>query len=124
MTPEQQNRNYLTIAIYALIVILIGVACVFFCIHYDNVAIFFSKIADICAPILYGALIAYILNPLMKIFEEKVLRRRNPADGLSRTARRIFAVIMTYLSFFTEVLDAGGQLRQKHPNEKTNENEK
>ena len=100
MTPEQQNRNYLTIAIYALIVILIGVACVFFCIHYDNVAIFFSKIADICAPILYGALIAYILNPLMKIFEEKVLRRRNPAEGLSRTARRIFAVIMTYLSFF------------------------
>ena len=90
----------MTIAIYALIVALIGVACVFFCIYYDSVAAFLSKIADICAPIMYGAVIAYILNPLMRIFEEKVLRKRNMVNGLSRTARRIFAVILTYLSFF------------------------
>ncbi len=100
MKPEQQNRKYITIAIYALIVLLIGIACVFFFIHYDKTMDFFSKLWDICSPIMYGALIAYILNPLMKLFEDKILRKRDPSEGLSRTARRVLAVSMTFFSFF------------------------
>lgn len=100
LTPEQQNRKYLTIAIYTLVVILIGIACVFFFIHYDATLGFLAKILDISAPIIYGALIAYILNPLMKLFEDKLFRRRNPTEGLSRTARRVLSVMMTFFSFF------------------------
>ena len=70
MKPEQQNRKYFTIAIYSLIVLLVGIGFVFLLWNFSTVKLYISKILDICSPIMYGALIAYILNPLMKIFEE------------------------------------------------------
>jgi predicted PurR-regulated permease PerM len=100
LKPEQQNRKYFTIAIYAMIVLLVGIGVVFLLWNFDSVKIYISKISDICSPIMYGALIAYILNPLMKIFEEKVFKNRKAEEGLSRTARRIVSVVMTFLSFF------------------------
>lgn len=100
MKPEQQNRKYFTIAIYSLIVLLVGIGFVFLLWNFSTVKLYISKILDICSPIMYGALIAYILNPLMKIFEEKVFKNRKAEEGLSRTARRIVSVIMTFLSFF------------------------
>jgi predicted PurR-regulated permease PerM len=100
LKPEQQNRKYFTIAIYAMIVLLVGIGVVFLLWNFDSVKIYISKISDICSPIMYGALIAYILNPLMKIFEEKVFKNKKAEEGLSRTARRIVSVVMTFLSFF------------------------
>lgn len=83
-----------------MIVLLVGIGVVFLLWNFDSVKIYISKISDICSPIMYGALIAYILNPLMKIFEEKVFKNRKAEEGLSRTARRIVSVVMTFLSFF------------------------
>ncbi len=98
MRPDQ-NRKYFTISIYALMVALFGIACVFLLWNYQTVKTAFSTVLDICSPIIYGALIAYLLNPLMKFFEKKLLHKKNPDDDLSRTARRIFAVILTFLAF-------------------------
>ena len=83
-----------------MIVLLVGIGVVFLLWNFDSVKIYISKISDICSPIMYGALIAYILNPLMKIFEEKVFKNKKAEEGLSRTARRIVSVVMTFLSFF------------------------
>ena len=79
MKPEQQNRKYFTIAIYSLIVLLVGIGFVFLLWNFNTVKLYISKILDICSPIMYGALIAYILNPLMKIFEEKVFKNKKEA---------------------------------------------
>ncbi len=99
MRPEP-NRKYFTIAVYALLVALFGIATVFFFLYFDGVTAFIRKFLDICAPIVYGALIAYLLNPLLRIFEQKVLKKKAGKKELPRTTRRALAVTMTMLSFF------------------------
>ncbi|MBQ8498061.1 MAG: AI-2E family transporter [Clostridia bacterium] len=94
-----QNRKYLTFAVYAGIVLCLGVALVFLFLNFDAVGRFFTKFFDVCMPLIYGAFIAYILNPLMKFFEEKVFRSKKDG-GLSRTARRALSVGMSMLSLF------------------------
>lgn len=94
-----QNRKYLTFAVYAGIVLCLGIAFVFLFLNLDAVGRFFKKLLDVCMPLIYGAFIAYILNPLMKFFEEKVFRSKK-GEGLSRTARRALSVGMSMLSLF------------------------
>ena len=96
-----QNRKYLTFAVYAGIVLCLGVALVFLFLNLDAVNGFFAKFFDVCMPLIYGAFIAYLLNPLVKLFEEKVFRSsKNDGEGLSRTARRALSVTMAMLSLF------------------------
>ncbi len=99
MRPEP-NRKYFTIAVYALLVALFGIATVFFFLYFDGVTAFIRKLLDICAPIVYGALIAYLLNPLLRIFEQKILRKQSGNEKLSRTTKRVLSVTMTMLAFF------------------------
>ena len=65
-----QNQKYLTVAVYALIVLILTISIVFFFLNLDIVSGFMKKLLDICSPLIYGAFIAYALNPLMKIYEE------------------------------------------------------
>ncbi len=99
MRPDQ-NRKYTTVAIYALIILLIGMTAVFLLWNLDHVSAFGAKLLNICYPIIYGALIAYLLNPVLKTFEKKVFRTKNNSEGLSRTAKRILSVSMTFFAFF------------------------
>lgn len=98
MKPENNNKRYSTIAVYTVGVLLVGILFAFLLWHFDEIGSVFSKITGICSPIIYGALIAYLLNPLMRIFEDKLLKKRH-VHGLSRTARRTLAVILTFLAF-------------------------
>lgn len=97
---QSQNRNYLTIAIYTAAVLCLSVGFVFFFVHIDTVSAFLKKFIDICLPLIYGAFIAYILNPLVKLFEEKVFRTKKENGGLSCTARRALSVTLAFLSLF------------------------
>ncbi|MBQ3489854.1 MAG: AI-2E family transporter [Clostridia bacterium] len=93
-----QNQKYLTIAVYALIVLILTISIVFFFLNLDFVDRFIGKLLDICAPLIYGAFIAYALNPLMKLYEEKVFRPRKKGRPLSRTLRRGLSVTASLLS--------------------------
>ena len=93
-----QNQKYFTIAVYALAVLISTIAIVFFFLNLDVVDRFIAKLLDIGAPLLYGAVIAYALNPLMKLFEEKVFRSRKKGRSLSRSARRGLSVGASLLS--------------------------
>ena len=78
-----KNQKYLTIAVYALIVLLLTISIVFFFLNLDVVSGFTKKILDICTPLIYGAVFAYALNPLMKLYEEKVFRPRRKGKILN-----------------------------------------
>ena len=68
------NKQYTTIAIYALLVILCGVLCVFTFTHFSQV---WAKVIDflnIFMPIFYGMAIAYLIYPIVRFFERKVFR--------------------------------------------------
>ena len=95
-----QNRKYLTLAVYAGIVLCASVALVFLFLNLDTIGTFVSKFIDVCMPLIYGAFIAYMLNPLVKLFEEKLFRPKTTTDGLSHTAKRTLSVAMAMLSLF------------------------
>ena len=93
-----QNQKYITIAVYALIVLISTISIVFLFLNLDIVTTFFRKLLKICSPLIYGACIAYALNPLMKVYEEKVFRPRRKKSRLSRATRRALSVTASLLS--------------------------
>lgn len=66
------NKKYTTIAIYSLIVLAVGVLFVVFVFKFDSISNGFSWVGAVIAPVLCGVIIAYILNPLMMLLENKL----------------------------------------------------
>lgn len=69
------NKKYTTIAAYALLVIAAAILFVVFIFRYDSIASGFSWIGEVLAPILIGIIIAYIINPLVCMFDNRVFYR-------------------------------------------------
>ncbi|MGN1423740.1 MAG: AI-2E family transporter, partial [Oscillospiraceae bacterium] len=80
------NKKYTTIAVYSLLVIAAAVLFVVFVFRFESFANAFSWIGAVAAPIICGVVIAYILNPLMMLFENKVFRKLKetppPEEGI------------------------------------------
>ena len=66
------NKKYTTIAVYAFIVILLAVLAVWFFLNYSDFGGYISKRFSILSPVLLGVLFAYLLNPIVRFFENKV----------------------------------------------------
>ena len=89
------NKQYTTVAIYALLVILCGILCVFTFTHFGEV---WTKVIDflnIFMPIFYGMAIAYLIYPIVKFFERKVFKGlyQKRHYGLAR----VFSIIIVFL---------------------------
>ncbi|MBQ8193774.1 MAG: AI-2E family transporter [Oscillospiraceae bacterium] len=69
------NKKYTTIAAYALIVIILAIMFVVFIFKYESIANGFSWIGDVVAPIVIGICIAYVINPLVMWFEDRVFHK-------------------------------------------------
>lgn len=69
------DKKYTTIAVYALIVIMLAVLFVVFVFKFDSIAKGFSWIGAVAAPLICGLVAAYILNPLMMWIERKFFGR-------------------------------------------------
>ncbi len=97
------NRKYTTIAVYACIVILFAIVCGFFFLNNSNVGGFFGGFLSAFAPILYGIVFAYLLNPILRFFETNVFKkgRIRPAvrRGLSLTCTVILLLGIVSLFF-------------------------
>jgi len=77
------NKKYTTIAVYALLVIALAVLFVVFVFRFEEFKSGFSWVGGVAAPVIIGIVIAYILNPLMMYFENKLFRKLKegkPAD--------------------------------------------
>lgn len=66
------NKRYTTIAFYAILVLIIGVICVYFLMNTEQYVNIFDTLKSIITPIFTGMLIAYILNPCLNLFERYV----------------------------------------------------
>lgn len=69
------NRKYTTIAVYALLVIALAVLFVVFVFRFKEFKDTFSWVGGVAAPVIIGIVIAYILNPLMMYFENRLFRK-------------------------------------------------
>lgn len=66
------NKRYTTIAIYAAIVLVVAVFAAFFFLNYGDFNSFFSSVSSAIRPMVYGVVIAFLCNPIMKFFEKHV----------------------------------------------------
>lgn len=97
------NRKYTTIAVYAFLVIA---AAMLFGVAINNFAALktaWGKLVNMMLPLIYGFSIAYILNPVMRFFEEKVLDRLLKGR-ISTGFRRVMAILLTYLCSLAVIL--------------------
>ncbi len=69
------NRKYTTIAAYCLIVIFISILFVIFIMKHDAVSEKISWFFGVLSPIICGFVIAYLLNPLVMFFENKMFKK-------------------------------------------------
>lgn len=68
----ESNKKYFTICIYTIFVILVGTLIVKLIISWDEAITAFKGYASALSPFLIGAFIAYLINPLMKYFDNKL----------------------------------------------------
>lgn len=90
------NKRYTTYAIYACIVLAAVIFCIFTGIYIQDIWRGALKVIDVFSPLVYGCAIAYILHPIVKLFERRVL------VGIKHgVVRRAISVIIAYLFFIS-----------------------
>ena len=67
------NNKYLTISVYTLIVVTLSIVIFKFLQGFTDYGAILDSFGAIIKPIIYGIVLAYILSPIEKIFEYKVL---------------------------------------------------
>ena len=77
------------ITLYA---VLAALALLLIIIKRESFSSFIGEISHILRPVIIGAVIAYLCNPIFRIFEKRVF-----SSIRSFTARRVFALIGTYI---------------------------
>lgn len=91
------NRRDSTIAAYALIVLILAISFHSALNNLPTVSAVFGKVFGPIAPIFYGFVIAYLLNPLMVWLETGALGRIAGYRRLSLPRRRAISLLLTYL---------------------------
>ena len=86
-------RDYIQRGISAFLVILAGIICFFIFLRFESIAKAIGTIAEVLAPIIYGFVLAFLLNPIVKRVEgwvtpglKKLLKKE---EGAQKTARSI-----------------------------------
>lgn len=92
------NKKYAQVAFWVCVVILFTVISVFFFANYNDFGAYMDHFISVMNPIVYGIVIAYVLNKIMKIYETKVFRFMDRKPGRMRLKRTI-SIICTYVTF-------------------------
>lgn len=85
-------KNRKQIAIIALYAVLAALAVVFVIIKRESFSSFIAQIFRILRPVIIGAVIAYLSNPIFRMFEQYAFQRIR-----SFSARRALSLICTYM---------------------------
>ena len=63
-------RDYISRGISAFLVIFAGIICFFVFLRFESIASAIQKIMEVLAPIIYGLVLAFLLNPIVKRVEQ------------------------------------------------------
>ena len=69
-----KNSKYIQIALYVFLTSAAIILFALLCFHLSDVAAFFDKFFSVFSPFIYGFVIAYLVNPIMKKLEKHVLK--------------------------------------------------
>ena len=86
-------RDYIRRGISAFLVILAGIVCFFIFLRFESIAKAFGTIMEVLTPIIYGFVLAFLLNPIVKRVEgwvtpglKKLFKKE---EGAQKAARGI-----------------------------------
>lgn len=91
------NKKYTTIAVYVALVLLVASFIVFFFLNNNDFGGYIKKFFSALSPIIYGVIIAYLLNPIVVFFDTKVFSFLNKKG--KRRLRRGLSVAATMIIF-------------------------
>ena len=92
------NKKNTTEAIYACAVLAIALTGISLVVHIGVVYAALRAFLRVISPIVYGLSLAYIINPLLKLIERRVIGPIHPKKGrLSPVLRRILSLVISYL---------------------------
>lgn len=95
MKPEW-NKKYTTIAVYSFLV-LIGVATFILAVtHLSDIKAIVTNIIDVVAPLVGGIIVAYLLNPLLNLFDKKLFKKIGLKKNKTKLKRGL-SIVCTYL---------------------------
>ena len=90
------NKKYTTIAVYAFLVIAAAITFFFVISEHSVVGRMAGTFFGLITPFIYGAALAYVLNPVLNWLEKKVFPKVF-GDRVSKRSRRGLGVLLTFL---------------------------
>ncbi len=92
------NSKYTTIAIYVVIVFVICLLFVSMVFNYEKYIHYVKLFLKVLSPVIWGGVIAYLLNPIMKFFEKllkKVICKKKERKSLVRSLSITITMLIT-----------------------------
>ena len=97
---NDKYRTYIYGGVTALTVLLLLVAAVFVVMRWSLVAALGAKIANILAPVIYGAVFAYLLNPVYNRVQAAVMKMTEKIITQEEGRKRLGGFLGTLASLF------------------------
>lgn len=92
---KRLNGNHIILSLYAFGVICASIIFWLFLNNFESVRSAFSFLTDILSPFIYAVVIAYLLNPLMRMAEKRIFRfKKKNKPSLQRGLSVAFAYIV------------------------------
>ena len=91
------NNKYLTVSVYALIAVSIGIVIYKFLNSFTGFDAIYTTVANILKPIIYGVVIAYLLSPVENFFEYTLLPKIS-RNKLGDKTKRYISIALAYVT--------------------------
>lgn len=102
-----KNKKYNTIVLYAILVIAISALMIVAIFKFNSLVKILSEIVRVMMPVIWGIVIAFLLNPIMKLSEKFlyrfVFKKRQKRSKLVRTISLLFTCIL-FIALVTGLL--------------------
>ena len=96
--PSSFLKSQLTRMMSVLIILFLGIAFFFFLYRISDVLAVISKIFKILSPIIYGLAFAYVLNPVVRFFEKKLMQIVSPKIESEASARKLSRSVSIFIT--------------------------
>ncbi len=87
----------------AIVAFMLGILAIFLVLHLDRINLWLDHVLRILRPVLIGLVLAYLCNPIFRLFERKLLLHVRPT-GLRRVLSLLCTYIVLFLIFFTLIM--------------------
>ena len=101
MEDKQYDKKYRAVSLYITLFILASILCFICALRIKEIGSVIGYVTDALLPVIIGFVIAYLLMPAVRFFENKAFSRLIEKHGRSRV--RLLSVILSFVLLFVVV---------------------